>query len=317
MRRVTHLVSRAVVLGTIVAGLYGCGNSENTDNPRKGVLAIAADESFSPVVDALTKGYEGIYPDVDFKVTYKPEQEAILAFLQDSVRLVFVARELSDKEKEVIVKRQGNYRVQHIATDGIALITSRSNRDSLITMDKLREIFEGKVTDWSQLSASHSGGEKITLVFDDVNSSNLRYIMEQFGLKDITQLRLRSAKSNQEVIEYVKKDPSAIGFIGVNWISDGDEALTHELSKGLRVLGVSSEKNPASARDYAQPFQRDLSQGKYPLARKLYLLSNDGNASLAGGLMTYIARDVGGLIIQKMGLIPAIPYPRVVEIRKE
>lgn len=317
MRLVTRFVSGAVILGIIVSGLYSCGNSENTDNPRKGVLAIAADESFFPVVDAVTKGYEGIYPDVDFKVTYKPEQEAILAFLQDSVRLVFVARELSEKEKEVIVKRQGNYRAQHIATDGIALITSRSNRDSLITMDKLREIFAGKITDWSQLSVSHSGSEKITLVFDDVNSSNLRYIMERFGIQDITKLRLRSARSNKEVIEYVKNDASAIGFIGVNWISDGDEALTHELSKGLRVMGVSPEKSPSGLKDYAQPFQRDLSQGRYPLARKLYILSNDGNASLAGGLMTYIARDVGGLIIQKMGLVPTIPYPRVVEIQKE
>jgi phosphate transport system substrate-binding protein len=34
-------------------------------------------------------------------------------------------------------------------------------------------------------------------------------------------------------------------------------------------------------------------------------------------LMTYIARDVGGLIIQKMGLLPTVVYPRELEIKTE
>ena len=139
-------------------------------------------------------------------------------------------------------------------------------------------------------------------------------MLDRFQVKDVSKLRLYTSGTNEKVIEYVRQNPSAIGFIGVNWSSDGDEALTLELSRGLRVMGVSREANPTSIKDYAQPFQRDLQSRRYPLSRNLYIISREGFAGLGGGLMTYIARDVGGLIIQKSGLIPAIPYPREVEV---
>lgn len=310
----SYLKMKGILFFVVATFLMGCGTTENEESPKRGKLAIAADESFYPVVNAVTKGYEGIYPETHFEVTYKPEQEAVLSFLQDSVRLIFVTRELNDKEKTALEKKNGNYRAQHIATDGIALIASKSNPDSMITMAQLKEIFTGKITNWSQLNGQPN---PITLVFDNVNSSNLRYMMDKFQFKDIAGLRLHSAKSNEAVIEYVRKDPTAIGFIGVNWISDGDEAITHKLSKGIRVFGVSEKERPTSTKDYFQPFQYDLKYGNYPLSRKLYILSNDGNSSLGGGLKTYIARDVGGLIIQKTGLVPTVPYPRVIEVRNE
>ena len=307
-------IARTIGLWTLIgAGLVGCNRSESLDNPRQGTITIAADESFVPLVNALTRAYEGIYPDAHFNVVYKPEQEAILELLRDTARLAFVTRELNDKEKEMIQKQEGIQKAQFIAIDGIALIVGKTSPDSLITMSELAAIFQGKITDWAQLTNSQRSGA-ITLVFDDANSSNLRYMLDRFQVKDVSKLRLYTSGTNEKVIEYVRQNPSAIGFIGVNWISDGNEALTLELSRGLRVMGVSREANPTSIKDYAQPFQRDLQSRRYPLSRNLYIISREGFAGLGGGLMTYIARDVGGLIIQKSGLIPAIPYPREVEV---
>ena len=155
------------------------------------------------------------------------------------------------------------------------------------------------------------------MVFDDANSSNLGFMLKQFNVKDVTKLRIFTAGSNEKVIDYVSSNPLALGFIGVNWISDGDESITYELSKGIHVLGVSDKAEPASIEEYYQPFQNDLVRRKYPLSRKLYIISREGFAGLGGGLMTYIARDVGGLIIQKMGLVPAIPYPREIEVQSK
>ncbi|WP_207507843.1 PstS family phosphate ABC transporter substrate-binding protein [Telluribacter humicola] len=304
----------AILTSTLM--FTGCNSSDSLDNPRQGTITIAADESFQPVVSALTKAYEGIYPDAHFNVLYRPEQEAVLALLQDSARLAIVTRELTTKEKDYIREQEGAHRVQHIAVDGIALITSKTNTDSLITMAELEQIFNGTITDWSQLKGSNQTG-KVTLVFDDANSSNLGFMLKQFNVEDVTKLRIFTAGNNEKVIDYVRKNPQTIGFIGVNWISDGDESITYELSKGIHVMGVSDKAEPASKADYYQPFQQDLIRRKYPLSRKLYIISREGFSGLGGGLMTYIARDVGGLIIQKMGLVPAVPYPREIEVRSE
>lgn len=293
---------------------YGCSSS-NLDNPRQGEINISADEAFRPLVSSLTHAYEGIYPDAHFNVTYVPEQKALLSLLQDSSRLVFTSRETNQNEKDIIKQQTGKLTEQKIAIDGIALITGLANQDSLITIQELEGIFSGRIKDWSQLKGNKNQSGPITLVFDNANSSNLGFMLKRFDVQDVTKLPIYTVNSNENVIKHVRENRSSIGFIGVSWISDGDAALTDELSKDMRVMGVSQKENPTSIRDYAQPFQRDLRKGSYPLARFIYIISREGHSGLGGGLMTYIARDVGGLVIEKMGLVPIIPYPREVEMQ--
>ena len=288
-------------------------SSDNLDNPRQGTITIASDESFKPLVHALTNAYEGIYPNAHFKIDYKPEQEAIRQLLNDSARIIFSTRQLNEKELEIIKRQKGTQKFQHIATDGLALVTGKANSDSLITIPEIRSVMEGKITDWSQLKDGNQKGP-ITLVFDNANASNLNFILNKFGIKDMQGLRIISAGSNENVIKNVRENPLHLGFIGVNWISDGHSLASEELSKGINVMGVANKANPDSLADYIQPFQGGLEFKRYPLFRDLYIISREGYSGLGGGLMTYIARDVGGLIIQKMGLLPTVPYPRELEI---
>ncbi|REA59256.1 phosphate ABC transporter substrate-binding protein [Dyadobacter luteus] len=311
------IVYKAAAVLIAGAFIYACsGGTENSqvDNPRRGTVTIAADESFRPLVDGLTKAYEGIYPESHFNVNYLPEQEAVLQLLQDSARLIIATRKLTGKESDIMKQQKGYIKYQHIAIDGLALVASKANSDSLITMSELRAILEGKITNWSQLPGSNQTG-LITLVFDDVNASNLNFVRSKFGLKDIKNLRIIASGSNEKVIEDVRSNPLHLGFIGVNWISDGHSLKSHELSEGLNVFGISQKDNPDSLSNYYQPFQAGLEFKNYPLSRDVYIISREEYSGLGGGLMTYIARDVGGLIIQKMGLIPMIRYPRQVEIR--
>lgn len=313
MNRLNSILGMICVMFLIGA----CSKEKETsdvDSPKRGTTTIAADESFKPLVDQLTHAYEGIYPETHFNIDYKPEQEAVLQLLKDSASLIIATRKLTDKEDQIIKQQKGFIKYQHIAIDGLAVIASKNNKDSLMTMDELKSIFEGKITNWSQLAESNQNG-LITLVFDDVNASNLNFVREKFGNPDITKLRIIAAGSNEKVIEQVRENPLYLGFIGVNWISDGHSLRSEELSKGIMVFGVAKNSKPDSVSKYYQPFQAGLEFRNYPLSRDVYIVSREAYSGLGGGLMTYIARDVGGLIIQKIGLIPTIRYPRQVEIR--
>jgi phosphate transport system substrate-binding protein len=299
----------------LLTGLAACtSGSEQLDNPKRGTITIAADESLRPLVDELTSGYEGIYPETHFKVDFKPEQNAILQLLQDSARIAFVTRELQEKELSMLKGQKSSYQVQNIAIDGLAVIVSRENSDSLMLLSELRAIFEGRITTWTQMKGSNQSGD-ITLVFDSANSSNLNFVMEKFGLKELGGIRIISAGSNEKVVAMVKSNPNYLGFIGVSWISNGHSLASEELSNGLNVFGISKVDTPKSIKEYYQPFQSGLVYKNYPLSREVYILSREGYPGLGGGLMTYIARDVGGLIIDKMGLLPRVPYPRELEVR--
>lgn len=304
----------------LITGFLACALSCNSDkapldNPSQGDIVIAADESFHPLVTQLTSAYSGIYPNAHFKVVFKPEQEAINMMLHDSARLVFATRILKPNEQAVLNKRKIKGAAEKIATDGVALIINKTNTDSLITMDELHRIFGREVKQWGQLKGGNQTGP-ITLVFDNNNSSNLEFVLNTFKVKDVRNLRIFTTHSNREVIDFVRKNPSALGFIGVNWISDSDEPLSVELARDLRVVGVSPKSNPLKRDDYFQPFQEDLGMQRYPLRRPVYILSRETHPGLGGGLINYIARDAGSLIIRKLGLWPRIPYDRVINLTK-
>lgn len=299
----------------LLLSLMSCGGGKAPlDNPARGTITIAADESFQPLVTQLTNAYSGIYPDAHFNIVFRPEQEAINMMLRDSARLVFATRKLSASEQGILNQRKIKGAAEKIANDGVALIVSKANTDSLVTMPELQAVFDGQKTQWSQLQGGNPNGP-ITLVFDNDNSSNLEFILTTFKVKDVKKLRIFTTRSNREVIEFVRKNPSALGFIGVNWISDGDEPLSVELARDLRVMGVSGKANPTKRDDYFQPFQEDLGMQRYPLRRPVYVLSREAHPGLGGGLINYVARDAGSLIIRKLGLWPAVAYNRVINLQ--
>jgi phosphate transport system substrate-binding protein len=293
----------------------GCGPSDTRDNPTRGSIRIAADEAYLPLINALTSAYEGIYPKTSFDVTYLPEQRAILAFLQDSVRMVFVSRKLEEREEQMLAQQSRIAKTHHIASDGIALITSAENNGAVITTEELEKVFKGEITNWEELRGKNRTGP-LSLVFDDANSSNLLYLAKRFNITDFNKVKISVAGSHQKVIQHIKENPRSIGFIGMNWISDGKEISAMELSEGIHIMGVSSNANADSSK-YYYPFQEDLNNRTYPLARELYAITRESHSGLGGGLLTYIARDVGGLIIMKMGLIPRVPYHRDLILQTE
>ncbi|GAB4009124.1 phosphate ABC transporter substrate-binding protein [Spirosoma sp. KCTC 42546] len=308
--------NRLLALLAFAVGLMSCGNGKPPlDNPSQGSIVVAADESFQPLVTQLVSAYSGIYPNTNFKIVFKPEQEAINMMLQDSARIVFTTRVLKPNERAILDQRKIKGATEKIATDGVALIINKANTDSLITMADLKRIFNGQLKLWGQLKGGNQNSP-ITLVFDNNNSSNLEFVLKTFNVKDVKNLRIFTTHSNREVIDFVRKNPSALGFIGVNWISDSDEPLSVELAQDLRVMGVSDKENPTKRDDYFQPFQEDLGMQRYPLRRPVYILSRETHPGLGGGLINYIARDAGSLIIRKLGLWPRTPYDRVINLTK-
>ncbi len=285
------------------------------DTAFEGKITISSDESLQPMLDQVYQAYEHTFPETHFRVLYKPQTEAIGLLLKDTAHVVFTTREFTQTEYKTLTDKGIRYNAQHIATDGVALIVKRQNADSLITVRELEEIFTGKISNWSQLKNSGRTG-KIDLIFDNANASNLDYFVRKFNLKNVKHLNISAAGSNQKVIEYVKTNGNAIGFIGVSWISDGEAPLTASLSRGLQVLGVSDKENPTRA-DYYQPFQANLRQRTYPLRRKVYAFSREMYSGLGNGLVNYIMRDVGGLVIEKCGLWPTKPYNREIILTKE
>ena len=75
--------------------------------------------------------------------------------------------------------------------------------------------------------------------------------------------------SNAEVIDFVSRNPDAMGIISVNWISDKDDPVSRSFVKKVNVLAISQQfVNDGS---YYRPAQGSIADKSYPFIREVYL----------------------------------------------
>ena len=292
----------------IIAIMFVAGCAERDkhgkilDTPTAGTIKIAADEALKPLIDAEIQAFEGIYQHAKVEVNYVSEADAIDALLKDSARLTVVTRRLVEDEENTLVQQTIIPDHLKIATGGIALITNRQNADTLISLDEVKKIFQGKINSLS------SKAPFSVVVFDNPTSGILRFLKDSLSIGASLPEYCFAVNSNASVVEYVSKTPHALGLIDVSWISDRDDSTTNSFLNSIHVLGISRDSI------FFRPFQAYIAQKSYPLVRDIVMISREARSGLASGFMAFVASEKGQRIVLKSGLVPATMPIRIVEI---
>ena len=287
-----------------------------TDTPTSGEALIAADECLEPVVKEEIAVFTALNQQANINPVFTSELEIFNFLMQDSIRLIIAARDITEAEKNHLKSFRRYPRSQKIAIDGIALIINKENKDSLLSIFDLKKIINGEIQDWNLLSAANAAPRPITVVFDRQNSSTLRFIMDSIAMGKEVGNNVVAANSNREVLNYVAKHPNAMGVIGVNWISNPNDSTKLSFDNTIRVVSLSREVNPTEANSY-KPFPAYLATGDYPLRRDVYAIISDVRDGLPSGFVSFIAGDSGQRIILKAGLVPATRPTRLINLKND
>jgi phosphate transport system substrate-binding protein len=263
------------------------------------VTNVVSDETFAPVVDDEVFIFESDYVKEKVNITYKPEVKLLNELMSDSTRIVIMSRDLTAEESKFFMDKKINIRKNRFAIDGVAIISNTATTDSIITVDEIMSIMRGK-----------SAGKR-NLVFDNANSSTVRYLKELSGVKELPSSGVYALTSNPEVIKYVYNNVGAIGVVGINWIDQADKENVKYLSK-VRLMGVKNQAGQKGADKYYLPDQNNLALGLYPLTRNLYIINVQGALS---SFAAFIAGEKGQRIVLKSGLMPDKLPPREVLIK--
>ena len=287
-----------------------------TDTYSSGVIAITADASFEPIIQEEIDVFESLYPLAGIVPRYTTEVEAINLLLKDSVRLAVATRTLTEEEMNSFHSRKFYPREIKLATDALALIVNRANPDSLLSVRDFRRILTGEAKTWKQVN-SNSGLKDIQVVFDNKNSSTVRFAMDSVcGGKPLATENVSALKTNQQVIDFVAKNPAAIGVIGVNWLGNRSDTTNLSFKEEIRVMAVSAGDVATPENSY-KPYQAYLYYGNYPLTRPIYAILNDPRNGLPWGFTSFMTSDKGQRIILKSGLVPATQPVRIVHVKDE
>jgi phosphate transport system substrate-binding protein len=281
-----------------------CNQKERLDTNNeiilKGNATLLVDETLTPIIEDQVAVFESNYK-AKIKIISKSESEIVNSFLTEKSVIAVLSRRLSDEENKIFEQKKIIPKTTKFATDAIAFISNKSKKDTLIELKSIIEFLQGKD------NAKIKG-----LVFDNPNSSTVRFMNEIAGIKKAPEKGIYSFKSNEEVIRFVSENKGMIGVVGVNWLSQPNPDM-NQFVKEINILSVKSLKDS----NYYSPTQNNIAEGKYPLARDLYIINCQGYSGLGMGFASFIAGDIGQRIVLKSGLLPTKIPGRKINIRKE
>lgn len=268
---------------------------------------IAVDETFRDIMEEEIETFGLLNPASAMKPVYCSEDSAIRMLLRDSVRCAITTRKLSKDELDVLKNYKLDAKQAMIATDAFALIVSKDNPDTLITVSEIRDIVSGRITRWEQLKHSGKKGE-LKLVFDNSGSSTVRYMRDSLLAGQQVAGNLYAQGSNQAVIDAVKDNSEIIGVVGANWLKGkSDSVLTSFENLDVKVLKVARKdgKNEIGWR----PYQYRILTGDYPLIRSVYVILTDPRVRSYTKSFFYFLKGQKGqtIICNSSQLLPYTP----------
>jgi phosphate transport system substrate-binding protein len=266
--------------------------TEQIDTPSEGRIRISVEESFKPFIEQELKVFALSFPKASIEVAYKSEIECFKDLASDSTRMIIVTRGL-DKKEQANYKEQLSYAPTFgiLAYNAIAVVVNKKSKDSVFSM--------------AELSAVLSGKNNKQVVMDGSNLTGIvRFLKDSLLHETPFGKNVVSANGSEEVISYIKENPNAIGFVGMNWVGDNYDPKQMEDRKSLKMALVECtlciEKGY-----YSQPSQSNISKGHYSLSLPIYYILKENAPGLGTGLLNFMSLERGQLIFQRAFLVPA------------
>lgn len=271
MRKFTFLL----LLAALLTAACGTNPKAAYNDLHEDDVHFAADESFQPILSELSDLYALRKPEATMMPVYCSEDSALRLLLNDSVRMAITTHPLNDKQKEFVAAHHLAVTQSKIAYDAFALIVNKANTDTVINLEELRGIIQGRITDWKQLEVTHRSG-KLSLVFDASGSSTVRYMKDSLNGGKELKGNIFAQGSNLKVIEAVKENPNVIGVVSTDWLrQQKGDSTTIQSFQGLDVNVMLVGKLGKKAGDWQRPYQYYIATGEYPLVRSVWAINTD------------------------------------------
>lgn len=268
--------------------LLFCACSDDEAHKRVNKITISVDETYQPVFEQLIKVFKSSYPLDTLVVNYKSEEKCLEDLLHHKSNLIFVTRQLDEKERAYFKQKELRISSLHVVKDGIAMIINKQAPDSFLNKDQIRSILTNKYT------------RPYTIVFDNAGSSTLRYIQDSILKNEAISPQVYAAKSNAAVVDYVASNPKAIGFVGLDYVQDTSGIQDNSFTKKVNVVAIYND----STKEFYQPFQAYIALKVYPLVRKLYFINSEQKVGAGTDFINFVCKERGQLIFAHEHMFP-------------
>lgn len=266
-RKVVIALSSILAMGFL---LTGCG-----EGARANIVKISGSSSVGPVIEAEAESFKKDMPDLTIEVNQLGSSAGIKDAINGTVEIGISSRDLKDKELEEGLKEKP------IAYDGMSVIVNNENPVQNLTMEQIKDIYTGKITNWKEV-----GGEDTPIVLvSREDGSGTRDAFQEivgFNSEEISQ-KAQISDGSGSIKTMVAGNKNAIGYISFSYVDNSVHAVS--------VDGV-------------KPTAENVKNKTYKLSRPFLLVYKEkGLNENSKKFIDFIMSKDGQEIVQEDGLI--------------
>ena len=255
-KKIVTLLCGAVMISGLV---IGCGSS-NSSESKTSKITISGSTSVGPTMEILAEDYQKANEGTTIEVQQVGSSAGITNTIDGTSQIGMSSRDLKDEEKSELKEYQ-------IAIDGIAVITNSANKVKDLTLDQVKDIYTGKITNWKEVG----GNDADIVVVSREDGSGTRD-----GFQEIVGFESGDLTSN------VQGNENAIGYISFGYLDDSINSV--------KIGGV-------------EPKEENVYNKKYPISRPFLLVTKGDATGDAKSFIDYVLSDEGQKTIEKEGFM--------------
>ena len=237
-------------------------------------ISIGGSTSVTPLMEVLEAEYAKVKPGVRANISGTGSG--------DGITNAGVTYQIGMSSRELTPAEQGRgLKEEIIAVDGIAVIVNKSNAAANLTIEQIRDIYTGAITNWNKV-----GGRNATIaVVSREEGSGTRGAFEELaGFQGKLLAGANQLTSTGAILANIAQNQDAIGYISLGSVND--------TVKSLSVGGIDATT-------------ANVISGVYKIARPFIVLTGSNVHAESKAFIDWILSPAGQDIVSARGYVRA------------
>lgn len=242
-------------------------------------LHIKGSDTMYQLTRHLAEEYMKHNPGISIYVEGGGTTIGIKDLINNRVDICTASRNLKANEMKLLADRYGRLGIKFlIAKDALSVYLNPDNPVENLSMDQLRKIFSGEITNWKDLGGSD---QPIVVITRSPNSGTYLYfknhVLEGNEYTKNSLIRL----TTESVLEEVEETKNAIGYGGIGF------------KEGVKFCKINN----------ILPSEINAQNDNYPITRYLYFIVLDNNKLEINDFIDWVLSPDGQAVVKKSGYI--------------
>ncbi len=209
--------------------------------------------------------------------------------INGSADIVFAA-EPSDEQKKAAEDAGLTLELTPIGKEGFVFFVNSKNPLDDITVEQIREIYSGEITEWSELGVKRLGN--IRAFQREEGSGSQTALIKLMAGRGLAEAPIEDVVSGMDgIITKTADYKNYKNAIGYSFRFYSTEMVKNDKIKLLSVNGV-------------YPSEENIRNGSYPLASEFYAVTAENSDPRCGEIIDWILSEQGAELIEKTGYTP-------------